>query len=216
MLENKENTLWIICMKILFWSVIVFSSLVSSSVCASVVVDRRPSQVEEVPSQKYLAEISKEDRKIEIFIQEQLEIIRNSYGHDACDAAITILSSIPEERNQVVLQAIFDAIKVGAKSSQGKSLPVKITQLQEFEKIFKDNSTPSWGLEELQKNIPGAKDEIDALRLDKLNPDCWDVIEQDLAKKIEKGNDNKQKFSIAMDTIKGGIEMFSQLHGNAY
>ena len=216
MIENKENTQWIVFMKILFWSVIILNCLLSSGDCASVAVARRPSQVEEAPSKKYLEEISKEDRKIETFIQEQLETIRNSYGDGACNAAIAILSSMPGERNQAVLQAIFNAITAVAKSSASKAAPIKITQRQEFENIFKDNSTPSWGLEELQKNIPGATAAIDALRLDKLSPHCWDVIKKDLGEKIAKGKDNTQKFSMAMDTIENGIKMFSQWSGSAY
>ncbi len=150
-------------MKLLFLALTFLSAIISSGNCAAIAV-KSPSRSDSL-NETYL----KQTQEIDRFKKKELEDIRSTLGEEAYKNANSIIESFPSEQITIsFLKAVFDAIKIGAKSVAGKAAPAaKTTHLQEFEKLFAANTSPSWGLKEIETNIPGYKAEIDKVSFKK-------------------------------------------------
>lgn len=197
-------------MKLFSLALIFLSAIVSSGNCASVAV--MPSQGHKLGSFKeaYLRQIEETEK----FMQKELENIKSTLGESAHKDATSMIESLASEQiNIPFLKAIFDAIEIGAKSVAGKDSPRQappLSHTQQFESLLLKNTTPSWDLKELEKNIHGYRAEIDELRLEKINPLSWETIMKELPAKINAEKENSLKVAAAIECIKYVIRILSQ------
>ena len=194
-------------MKLLFLALTFLGAIISNGNCASVVVPSQQASRLDSFKEAYLRQIVETEK----FMQRELEDIRSTLGEEAYKNATSMIESFPPEQiNIQFLKAIFGAIKIGAKSISSKAAAIKISHLQEFEKLLAANTNPSWRSDELEKNIPGYKAEIDSLRLEKINPLCWETIMKELPAKISAEKENSLKFAAAIECIKNIIMTLGQ------
>lgn len=184
-----------------------------STICAADVAVMRPPSVSSmsidsprsVSSSK--SDQFKESIEVALYMRDELDNILATLGdaayQDACDRIGDLPFKLLTKEN---LQKVFDDIRKGIK----KAAAVKLSNTEKLENVLKENTNPSWGLDEFEKDKDTkiVVESIKSLSVDSVHSDFWDQVIAQIKKDISKPDTNKDKLDEAVRNIKSALDVY--------
>lgn len=185
-------------MKLLFWTLMFLSGIISNGYSAAVDVMRPPADLIRSPSDTIDA------AAIEKFKREALASIEVGYGPEVCRIAREAIQRISKDQISIpLLQAIFDSVTrsytVGEKSPRSATVPAP-SNLQRLENILKEKNIST----NLEFN-----EFVKGLDIEKIDSAFWNGAMVTLSKQINSG-DNTAKLKAAKLGVEMAVKLYEQ------